>query len=242
MSVFGKLRKPRFLVVYALIPWMFVVAHTTRTTLHLGVVVVICGELIRLWANGYVGHVKVNWTEHERGRQKIGRLITAGPYAFIRHPLYFGTFLIGAGILIIVGSFWFGVVVPILFLLIYRRKIEEEETTLCHEWPEEFERYRQVAPRWLPTWNRYPHRDGQWNWEGIVTSKEPKTLAWVIVLLVLLFFREHLIQMRQTFLQKHGIEHVCILGLLVAAILGDTVFEIVLHRTQSLTGSAGDGR
>ena len=89
MHLFRKLRKPRFLLVYLLAAWIFLVAYTTKLSLRVGIVFVLFGELMRLWANGYVGHRKVNWTNHEQGQPKIGHLVTAGPYALIRHPLYF---------------------------------------------------------------------------------------------------------------------------------------------------------
>ena len=232
MDLFRKLRKPRFLVVYPLATWMFIVAHTTRRSLHVGVVFVLFGELIRLWANGYVGHVKVNWTDHEQGQPKIGHLITAGPYAFIRHPLYFGSLLIGLGILVIAGNLWLVLVAPAVFILVYRRKMVEEEETLRYEWPQEFEQYQRAVSRWLPTWWRYPRRHGQWSWRGILASKELRTLAWVVILLILLCFREELIQKHHSLLQKHPIEHLFLLGVLMMLMLGDGLVELLRLRAR----------
>ena len=226
MDLFRKLRKPRFLLVYPLAAWIFVFAHTTKLSFCIGMVFVLFGELIRLWANGYVGHAKVNWTDHEQGQPKIGCLITAGPYAFIRHPLYFGSLLIGFGILVIAGNPWLMLMAPMVFILIYRRKMVEEEETLRHEWSQEVEPYQRMVPRWLPTGWRYPHRSGHWSWQGILASKEPKTSAWVGILLILLFFRMELIQNRHRLLQPHGSEHVCLLGLLVVLIVVDGIFEL----------------
>jgi len=199
---------------------------------------VLFGELIRLWANGYVGHMKVNWTEHERGQPKIGRLITAGPYAFIRHPLYFGSLLIGLGVLVIAGNGWLALVAPVLLVMVYRRKVIEEEEALHHERLQEFEPYQRAVPRWLPTWRRYPQRHGQWSWQGILASKELKTLAWVVILLVLLFFRTELIQRHQSLLQKHQIERLFLLGTLIVLMLGDGFVELLRLRARRTTTSA----
>ena len=232
MNLFRKLRKPRFLLVYPLVAWIFITAYTTRVSLRIGMVFVLVGELIRLWANGYVGHVKVNSTEQERGQPKIGRLITAGPYAFIRHPLYFGSLMIGLGVLVIPGNFWLAVVAPVIFVLVYRRKMIEEEGTLRHEWPQEFEQYQRAVPRWLPTWRRYSQRNGQWSWQGILASKELKTLAWVVILLILLFFRMDLIQQHRSLLQKHPIEHLVLLGMLLTLMLSDGLVELLGRGTR----------
>jgi len=230
MDLFRKLRKPRFLLAYPLVASIFAVAYTTRPSLRIGIVLVLLGELIRLWADGYVGHVKVNWTHPVQGQPKIGHLITAGPYAFIRHPLYLGSLLIGLGMLVIAGNPWLALVASAVFIIVYRRKMVEEEETLRHEWPGEFEPYQRAVPRWLPSWRRYPRRNGQWRWQGILASKELRTLAWVVVLLILLFFREELIQRHRSLLQKHWIEHLFLLGLLIALMLADAIVELLRRR------------
>jgi len=42
----------------------------------IGVGLILLGEWLRLWANGYVGHVKVNWTQSGRHGLPIGRFVT----------------------------------------------------------------------------------------------------------------------------------------------------------------------
>ena len=225
MGLSQKLRKPRFLLVYPLGAWIFLSASTTEPSLRAGIVFVLLGELIRLWANGYVGHLKVNRTD-EPGQPKIGRLMTGGPYAFIRHPLYFGSLLIGFGMLIIAGNPWLAVVATIAFIVVYRRKMVEEEETLRHEWPQEFAAYERAVPRWWPTWRRYPQRQGLWSWQGILASRELRTLAWVVILLVLLFFREEIVQKHGALFQKHPMKHMVLLGVLAVSVLGDGLIEV----------------
>src|SRR3989338_4208046 len=112
------IRKPRFLLVYPLTVWLFWVAAPTETSLRFGVLFVLLGEALRLWANGYVGHVKVNWTQKRPNEPRVGQLVTGGPYAYVRHPLYLGTFLIGTGFCITVGNVWVGLVALVFFLLV----------------------------------------------------------------------------------------------------------------------------
>ena len=82
----SRLKKARFLLAYPLAASLFLVAYTTEARLLVGTGVAALGLLLRFWANGYAGHAKVNWTQKWRGDRKIGRLVTAGPYAFVRHP------------------------------------------------------------------------------------------------------------------------------------------------------------
>ncbi len=54
-------------------------------------------------------------------------VITTGPYATVRHPLYFGALFYIAGTSLVLGSWWGLAMVPILaFLLVIRIGIEEK--------------------------------------------------------------------------------------------------------------------
>ena len=61
-------------------------ARPTPRTLAIGAAVAFAGELIRIWAAGHL----------EKGRE----VTASGPYRFTRHPLYFGSTLIGIGLAI----------------------------------------------------------------------------------------------------------------------------------------------
>ena len=233
-----RLRKARFFWVYPLAAWLFLIGRTSEPLLRAGVVLVLLGEAVRLWANGYVGHRKVNWTQHWRNDPKIGQLITGGPYAFVRHPLYFGTFLIGAGFCVAMGNLWLSALALAFFLLVYRRKMAEEEITLRHEGGAVFERYQRVVPRWFPTGRQYAQRHGVWSWQGILASRELKTLAWVIVLLIALYFREELLRREPLFAGGHETKRILLLALMVGLMLSDGIYELIRrirrHRVQAV--------
>ncbi len=227
-----KFAKPRFLLVYPLVAWLVLVANTTEFQLRVGISLALLGVLLRIWANGYVGHVKVNRTQQWRGDAKIGRLITAGPYAFVRHPLYLGSFLIGAGFCVIVGDLWFSLAALAFFLIVYRRKMAEEERLLFGELGDEVATYQRMVPRWLPTGRRYPYRSGQWSWQGIRASKELKTVVWVVVLLILLYFREEFWQEHEFFAHSKWWYHATLLGITAVLIAADGAFELLKRRAK----------
>ena len=182
--------KPRFLFVYPLLIALFFVGRVTDASFRAGIGLIVLGEALRLWANGYVGHVKVNWTQKARGDAKIGRLITGGPYAFVRHPLYLGTLLMGSGFCMVVGSLWLAALACICFALFYRDKMRAEDVLLLDECGAEYAGYHAAVPGLLPRWRRYGHREGVWSWRGIQASKEWRTVIWATVLLILLYFWE----------------------------------------------------
>jgi len=56
------------------------------------------------------------------------KVITTGPYAIVRHPMYFGTLFYIAGTSLVLGSWWGLAMVPILALLFGIRIGIEEQT------------------------------------------------------------------------------------------------------------------
>ncbi|MBI3996363.1 MAG: isoprenylcysteine carboxylmethyltransferase family protein [Candidatus Omnitrophica bacterium] len=229
------LRKPRFAFVYVLALLPVFAARTTDAGLHWGAIIVLIGELIRLWANGYVGHVKVNRTEQQRGDAKIGRLITAGPYAFVRHPLYFGTFLIGVGLCVIVGRWWFGLLALACFLVLYRRKMAEEEQRILNEWPHEYAAYRRHVSQWLPLRSRYADRTGQWSWQGIAASKEWKTVIWTAVVVIALYLRAQIVQEHHWHLPMGDRAALRWLYVMLALMATDGMIELIVRRSAKRT-------
>jgi protein-S-isoprenylcysteine O-methyltransferase Ste14 len=63
----------------------------------------------------------------ERGH----RVISEGPYAIVRHPMYSGTLLLIAGIPLLLGSWWGLAVAPVIILLFSIRAVMEERTLMA---------------------------------------------------------------------------------------------------------------
>lgn len=218
-----RLTKPRFILVYPLVIALFLFGHTTEFKLCLGVVLVLLGELLRLWANGYVGQVKVN---EAHGKIKIGRLVTGGPYAFVRHPLYLGTFIIGVGFCTAMGNWWLSLVAMAFFLFAYGAKMRTEDDLLLHECGKSYAVYAANVPQWVPHFRRYADPQGQWTWQGILASKELKTVVWIIVCLVVLYFREEYFQEHELFGPKAWGKHLILTLFLLLLVASDGTFEL----------------
>jgi protein-S-isoprenylcysteine O-methyltransferase Ste14 len=54
------------------------------------------------------------------------RVVTAGPYAYVRHPMYSGAVAFFAGVSLLLGSWWGLAMVPLLATLFAVRTINEE--------------------------------------------------------------------------------------------------------------------
>ena len=62
--------------------------------------------------------------QKERGH----KVVTTGPYAYVRHPMYLGALLFSAGTTLLFGSWWGLVAVALLAVVIALRAVLEEET------------------------------------------------------------------------------------------------------------------
>src|SRR5205807_3637577 len=89
---FQRWSKPRFAVVYPFAVATAVLGSCDESSLRNGIGYIIAGLMIRLWSNGYA--------------IKNDKLTTSGPYAFVRNPLYLGTFLIALGFAIVLKMGW----------------------------------------------------------------------------------------------------------------------------------------
>lgn len=76
------------------------------------------------------------------------RLITHGPYAMVRHPMYVGILLTGLGGLLIYRTWTFVMVIATFVGLI--RRAQREEQALSAEFGEEWAAYCRRVPAWLP--------------------------------------------------------------------------------------------
>ena len=122
---------------------LYVANHTwDRVMDFLGMIVMMKGVLLRMSARG-----------HKRMRSQQGRqLVTTGPYALVRNPMYLGSFMVGMGFLLIVWPWWSLPIFAVFFYLRFNKQIVEEEKYLTRLFGEEFTRYCQKTPRLIPSW------------------------------------------------------------------------------------------
>lgn len=77
------------------------------------------------------------------------RVVSNGPYAVVRHPLYTGILLMLAGASLVLGSYWgLAPLVPMLLLLTMR--VADEEACLLDDLPEYAEYRKRVRWRFVP--------------------------------------------------------------------------------------------
>ena len=127
-----RIRVPLGFVFAVLYFWL---ARPTWRFIAIGAVLILPGLLIRALASGHV--------------RKNEALATSGPYAYTRNPLYLGSLLMGVGFAVAARSWWVGVLLVMMFFVIYLPVIRGEEKFLREEFPE-FEEYARQVPRMFP--------------------------------------------------------------------------------------------
>jgi protein-S-isoprenylcysteine O-methyltransferase Ste14 len=117
------------------------------TSLALGLAIQALGLGFTVWARLILGS---NWS----GRIATGgnqQLVTAGPYQFIRHPIYSGFLFAIAGMTVVVGSvrglLGFAFVVTGIVV-----KIRHEEASVRRHFGSLYEDYARRVPALVPRW------------------------------------------------------------------------------------------
>jgi protein-S-isoprenylcysteine O-methyltransferase Ste14 len=133
-----------------LIP-LFLFGRPTILTLVIGFIISMGGELIRIWGVSYAGG--------ETRTTKVGasNLVTQGPYAYLRNPLYAGNLLIYFGISIMANSLfpYLQIIGILYFYLQYYYIILEEEDFLKKKFKDKYEDYIKSVNRFIPKFTPY---------------------------------------------------------------------------------------
>ena len=106
----------------------------------LGIILILKGVFIRMAARGY----KKSHSPSGHG------LVVGGPYSLMRNPMYFGSFLLGSGFIVMVWPFWVLPIFAVGFHLRFIRQGAKEEKYLNETFGREYEEYAARVPRLFP--------------------------------------------------------------------------------------------
>lgn len=103
-------------------------AAPTRGSLLTGFAVALAGEAVRFWAAGHL--------------EKSREVTRSGPYRWTRHPLYVGSSIIAAGVVVAARSLPVAVVVALYMVATLTAAIRSEEAFLRQAFGDTYDRYR----------------------------------------------------------------------------------------------------
>jgi len=151
----------------------------------IGLLVTLFGTLIRMSARG-----------HKKVQSPDGRcLVTTGPYSIVRHPMYWGTFLISRGFILILWPWWALFIWACLFYLRFKSVIIKEENHLQERFGDAYESYAEMIPAIFPKWLDF--RKKAWNqifpiqeiWK---TDEKRGLVLWPLLAVFLEIFQEYM--------------------------------------------------
>lgn len=137
-----------------------------------GGVLCLFGEFWRIWGCGHL--------------RKNKAVITSGPYAHVRNPLYLGTLLILVGFLlaaghrvVVYGLLPFGLIVFAVYYVPKKERVESER--LRKRFGAEFEAYHAAVPGYLPRLTPWAQAsEAGMSWSLVAENSEWETFALVV--------------------------------------------------------------
>ena len=158
-----------------------------HAVLGVGTVLLVLGEVIRIWAVRYAGGATRTMV--------VGApfLCTSGPFSRVRNPLYLGNMMIYTSFVLIAGneSLWIMVGATWIFFIVqYSLIVSLEENALYRLFGDEYDIYRKnvsaLVPRISPWVDGVPTKPGHL----LKTLKtEKRTLQNITLVLLLLILR-----------------------------------------------------
>lgn len=111
-----------------------------------GWALVAAGAVLMAWAAGTMARARTTVIPHEQP----SRLVTAGPFAVTRNPIYLADVLVLTGLCLVFGAPLAALPLAAGFVaVISARFIQPEEARLAAAFPEAFAAYRRRVRRWL---------------------------------------------------------------------------------------------
>jgi protein-S-isoprenylcysteine O-methyltransferase Ste14 len=146
--------------------WISLASATLVVTLA-ALVCLVVGAILRVWATAYIGSgVMSGFTMHG------DKVVAAGPYRYVRNPLYLGAWLLALGVSILMppsGAAVFLVALSIFVSVL----ISEEERFLALKQGDLYQQYRRSVPRLLPRSAGVPSSGSPHWWQAILAETYP---------------------------------------------------------------------
>lgn len=169
----GRWRVPLHFVLAAVI---LVFGRPTGTLLIVGGLLAAVGLGVRAWAAGHL-------------RRDLP-LTVSGPYAYLRHPLYFGTAFVLAGFAVAGGRAWMGIMVGLYFALLFVPVLRREERERERLASELYAAYGRQVPALVPYRRPYVSPEGtpaRFDWRVFRSNREWRAEVGCALLLTLLY-------------------------------------------------------
>lgn len=159
----AKLRVPLGFLAGALVLYL---AQPTGQSVGLGAAVAVPGELLRIWAAGHLNR----WREVAR----------SGPYKLMRHPLYVGSSIMGAGLAVAAWSVPVAILVAAYLAITLTAAVRFEARELRQQFGADYQAYREG--RGAPAARGF-------SFQQVIANREYRSAAGLVIGLALLWMK-----------------------------------------------------
>jgi protein-S-isoprenylcysteine O-methyltransferase Ste14 len=174
----------RQVLVYVAVLALLALARPMPATFVAGAALAALGVALRVWGCGHL--------------RKNKDLITSGPYAHIKHPLYLGTLAVALGGIVAAGSTAFpGLLVWValgpafglgFFGYYLPRKTRVEGRRMAERFGDRYPTWAEHVPDWLPRARRWPEAArSRWSWQVYRSNGELAIDLLIVALFAAMF-------------------------------------------------------
>jgi len=170
---------------YVLLPVIiiiYILAEPTQNSFIIGLCIAAAGELLRIWGVGFAGKTTRN------NQLTAPLLVTAGPYAYLRNPLYLGNGITALGFTVIAIGGLIPVMKLIVFLLflltyigLYWRVILAEEAFLVNLYGEQYRLFLENVPRIIPRLTPWDNQQGKFQFKAVLQAETHTIMIFLVV-------------------------------------------------------------
>lgn len=118
--------------------------YATPVVICSGALLAALGMVLRVWGSAYMSPAVVSGS-----RMQAPELVAAGPYRFVRNPLYLGTWFMLAAVAFLMPPTGALVAIPLITLFLLRLVLGEE-AYLAAQMGDAYRAYRRAVPRLIP--------------------------------------------------------------------------------------------
>jgi hypothetical protein len=172
----GHGRLGSFQIPLLLLVGLIAIFFIDRRPLWYGMLVAALGEAIQVWS---ASHLK-----------KDKELVTSGPYAYVRNPMYFGRFFVGLGIMLMIKNPFVTCVYVVLFVVYAALRVDQEEARLAGYFGDAYSEYCREVRKFLPHLTPYSRSSVTGaQWERFANNHEYRNVIGLLFMFAVVCVR-----------------------------------------------------
>jgi protein-S-isoprenylcysteine O-methyltransferase Ste14 len=133
------------LAMFAVHRWLPLARLVDSPYRYAGVLPIACGLSLAVWCSRLFKRADTTIRPFEES----SALVTSGPFAYSRNPIYVGLAVVLLGVAVLLGTLTPFLVIPVFVALIHSRFVLPEEAALAQLFGSQYAAYRDKVRRWL---------------------------------------------------------------------------------------------